>query len=335
LVVQQKFFLVPIFLTLISGCYVFDNPVDPDSDTYQGYVSPSPYAFRRRVTVSNPGAAASDYQIALVLDTLTLGAPYANMNVDGSDIRFADQTGREFPYWIESWDESGESLIWVRVALISSGTSHLYMYYGRPTAPRASNGSATFLFFDDFEDHAPGEVADSWSGGLLVADDGGHRVLDDGTGGGQAIVARHLDYGNVAVRQRWRSVSGLIDHAGLVVAYIDDTNFIYGGVATATTGAAWEITTAGGTLVQIGGDWDISPAIATGWHVQEIGLTGTAVSVRADDANLGSGTATGFLSGRSGFWSQYGQRSYRDWHLVRRYASVEPTVTLGVEEPIE
>ncbi|MFW9879004.1 MAG: DUF2341 domain-containing protein, partial [Candidatus Thorarchaeota archaeon] len=51
-------------------------------------------------------------------------------------------------YWIESWDNTGSSIIWVKIPTL--GTSTIYMYYGNPTATSLSNGTNTFIFFDDF-----------------------------------------------------------------------------------------------------------------------------------------------------------------------------------------
>jgi len=78
-----------------------------------------------------------------------MGNPYDNINPDGSDIRFtaSDETTLQ-DYWVESWDTSGTSKIWVEVT--APGTSTIYMYYGNATASSASDGDTTFEFFDDF-----------------------------------------------------------------------------------------------------------------------------------------------------------------------------------------
>jgi hypothetical protein len=87
---------------------------------------------------------ASDFQVKI---TLAAGQ-YANMNSDGSDLRFYDNGNNNCQYWIETWNTSGTSTIWVKVP--SSGTGTLIMYYGNPSASPASSGTNTFDFFDDF-----------------------------------------------------------------------------------------------------------------------------------------------------------------------------------------
>jgi hypothetical protein len=248
-------------------------------------------------------------------------------------LRFRDAGGTELSYWIESWDNAGDSLLWVRLPTIPSGDTDVYLYYGDPLLSGASDPHSTFLFFDGFDDHAPGAFVDQWTpaGVFRAADDGGTRVLDD-TGSGQEVTAGHAAMTGVAARQRIRSVSGTIDHAGLIVAYNDSTHLVYGGIATNTVAQIWEKN--GGGFVQIGSDWPI-PNVGVLWHVQELGIIGSTVSVSVDGTLLGSATTGAPNTGDTGFFSQYGsEQSYRDWHLVRRLTSSEPTVSVSSEETL-
>ena len=82
-----------------------------------------------------------------------------------------------------------------------------------PSASSLSDGAATFLFFEDFEDHTAGDIADGWlpAGTYQVVDDGGFEVLDDGAAGGQDVIADHSAYSDVAVRLRFRLADGSIN----------------------------------------------------------------------------------------------------------------------------
>ena len=62
----------------------------------------------------------------------------ANMNTSGNDLRFYDINNNVCSYWIEIWNNTGTSTIWVKVA--TSGATALYLYYGNAAAPAASNG---------------------------------------------------------------------------------------------------------------------------------------------------------------------------------------------------
>jgi len=126
------------------------------------------WSYRRAVDLS-PATSVADYQVLVTLTTTIMGNPYANVKADGSDIRFtaSDETTLQ-DYWVESWDNSGTSTIWVEVT--TPGTSTIYMYYGKATADSASDGDATFDFFDDFSDG----TLDKWkylTGASIVTDE--------------------------------------------------------------------------------------------------------------------------------------------------------------------
>ena len=106
------------------------------------------WQYRRAITLS-PATSMADYQVLVTLTTDIMGNPYAHVKSDGSDIRFTDSDGTTLlDYWIETWNNTGDSKIWVEVK--TPGTSTIYMYYGNAAASSASDGDATFMFFDDF-----------------------------------------------------------------------------------------------------------------------------------------------------------------------------------------
>ena len=104
----------------------------------------------------NSGKNLTNYQVLIVLNEKNFN--YSKANRNGSDIRFtfynsSNNNETLLPYWIEKWSINNESKIWVNVEKIpANGTSTIYMYYGNENAISLSNGTATFEFFDDFED---------------------------------------------------------------------------------------------------------------------------------------------------------------------------------------
>lgn len=82
------------------------------------------------------------------------GTPAATAGYDGicSDIRVTDSDGTTLlPYWIESGCGTTATKIWTRIPSIPSASKNIYLHWGNPTAAAASDGSATFEFFDDFQ----------------------------------------------------------------------------------------------------------------------------------------------------------------------------------------
>ena len=102
--------------------------------------------YSRYITL-NPATPEDDYQIKILLDSTNFD--YSKTKFDGSDVRFFDQDQLPLSYWVETWDVSGTSTIWVKIP--NAGTSVISMVYGDPSANSLSNGESTFILFDDFE----------------------------------------------------------------------------------------------------------------------------------------------------------------------------------------
>ncbi len=137
------------------------------------------WKYSRTVTLGTATPSAN-FQVKV---TLSAGQ-YTNMNASGDDLRFQDATGADCDYYIETWNTSGTSTIWVEVA--TSGTTSLTMYYGYSAATAASNGDATFLFFDSFTgssiNSSKWSVLNSATSSVTVS--GGEVSVNSGTSGG-------------------------------------------------------------------------------------------------------------------------------------------------------
>jgi len=112
----------------------------------------SPYRnfnYIRPIYIRGTNQDLRDYQIQIVLTRDNF--PLEKCKPDGSDIRFRDNTGKKLPYWIESWD-SNKAIVWCKIPYIPANRiTDIWIIYGNPSASSASDGSAVFEFFDDFE----------------------------------------------------------------------------------------------------------------------------------------------------------------------------------------
>ncbi|MBI4848076.1 MAG: DUF2341 domain-containing protein, partial [Nitrospirae bacterium] len=78
----------------------------------------------------------------------------SDMQTDFDDIRFTSSNGTTtLDHWRGTYTNSGTGTFWVKIPSIpvSPGTVTIYMYYGNASVSSASNGTNTFVFFDDFE----------------------------------------------------------------------------------------------------------------------------------------------------------------------------------------
>jgi len=91
----------------------------------------------------NTGNALTDYQVLINLNTGNFNYSHV-IDANGNDIRF-DCDDTECSYWIETWNTSDDSKIWVRIPnLDSNQTKMLYMFYGYISALQMSNGDDTY-----------------------------------------------------------------------------------------------------------------------------------------------------------------------------------------------
>lgn len=106
------------------------------------------WSYRRSISLDAQKAASSlsQYQVALELDPSTF--VYAHAASGGTDLRFstsASPGASSLPHWVESWDSSGKSKIWVRVPSLPAGTiTTIYMFYGMTGAANLSDVNQTF-----------------------------------------------------------------------------------------------------------------------------------------------------------------------------------------------
>jgi predicted ribosomally synthesized peptide with SipW-like signal peptide len=130
------------------------------------------WSYRRPVTISNPGSGLTAYQVKV---DVTYDS---DMKSNFDDIRFTDADGSTLLFhWRESYIASASATFWVKIPSVPSGNKTIYMYYGNASASSASDGDATFEFFDDFEDGDISDWSQYGSGTVQIANDGGNYVL--------------------------------------------------------------------------------------------------------------------------------------------------------------
>lgn len=107
--------------------------VSNTSDTWWN----SGWLARRKITLDNSALSANLTSFPVLVTLTSAQIDYAKTKNDGQDIRFVDADGTtSLSYQIEKWDESGTSLVWVKVPTVSNNnTDYIWMYYDNPLAP--------------------------------------------------------------------------------------------------------------------------------------------------------------------------------------------------------
>lgn len=103
-------------------------------------------AKKRPITIYGSSSDLTDYQVKVVVNY------DLDMQPDFDDLRFKDNDElTELPYWVENYNVGENAIVWVRVPHVYADDNHvIWMFYGSPSATSESNGNATFVFFDDF-----------------------------------------------------------------------------------------------------------------------------------------------------------------------------------------
>jgi hypothetical protein len=117
------------------------------------------WSYRKIHTIHGSQGAGANYQVRFVVhsdygdDSGEHVYCDGNCRQDFADIRFIAMDRENLNHWIESIDYStNQAVFWVRIEDDLDSDQQIYIYYGNDQASSESNGEATFLFFDDFED---------------------------------------------------------------------------------------------------------------------------------------------------------------------------------------
>ena len=132
------------------------------------------WKYRRNIDLANNGCILNDYPVQVNLTSQDFN--YSRTNGPGEDIRFISQNGTSLDYWLEEWNTSGLSKIWVNVSEIPQGSSRLRMYYGNPSAEPISNVSKTLSYYEDWTRDNTGD----WKYGA-PDNEGNHNTYWEGT----------------------------------------------------------------------------------------------------------------------------------------------------------
>ncbi|MDD5472778.1 MAG: DUF2341 domain-containing protein [Candidatus Methanoperedens sp.] len=296
------------------------------------------WSYNKNIIITNTGDALTEYQVLVNLDGNNFPS---NARPDGADTRFTDTDGNELSYWIESWDYAGRGAkIWVKVPSIAGGGSAaVRMYYGNPSAGSASRGDATFVFFDDFN-RANGSIGNGWTvvQGSVKIDTNKARLATDAVKDPWAY--RDGDNNGISIQNDFHIASGSAYRAyGTMVRaptsglwytgygwlYIQQTNTLYiydngGAVASASLILPVDTWLTGEMIIKSDDSLEVRL-----WQKESSRPSSPSITYNGPPNSAGSMhkiTAGGDYNTL---------RGYVDNFFVRKYASPEPSVSVGAE----
>lgn len=296
------------------------------------------WTFYRPIALS-PATTSANFQVKV---TLTAGQ-YTSMKADGSDLRFYDNANTNCEYWLETWNTSGSSTIWVKVP--TSGATSLLMYYGNAAATAVSNGANVFDFFDDFTGF-PGTWSETHSGtSSSVSQSGTVVTLSQGTtSAGSAYLSSAFTTGSTSFiieakhkegaynRNRFYATTSLF---GSNPAGFDNGYFNQNGGAQTTAQIFWGLASPqfqSGTTVNAGTDylsqWKITDGAGPNNYTWST-YTFPALSLVKSNTTTFNSSAVRFIT--FGVTEAANTSTIVDWARVRKSNSTytDPAATVG------
>lgn len=296
----------------------------------------------KRIVDLNPATPVDNLQVKIVLNSSNFD--YSKAKSGGADLRFYQLDGAKLSYWVEKWNTSGDSIVWVKV--VSEGTDKIVMYYGNPSAVSESDGSAVFEFFDDMESwigwtqYGSGQVSQDSSRayeGVYSA----HKTSNNDPNGAYKTLPNPL--GRDIVVRAWVNrnsnyTGGSLDRIGL----IDNNGNGYGSGAypqaapTSTNKFLIDIRTNYAALINY---FNGTAAGTDRWYEQELYiLSNGTIIAKFYDVNgnlLGSGSILDSLySTFTRFYIFGGHDYWVDLVRVRKYTYTQVIATVGGESVV-
>jgi outer membrane protein assembly factor BamB len=314
--------------------------------------------FKKPITITGSGDTLTDYQVLLTMDTTSLISA-GKMRPDCGDMRFRDPAGSQIPYWIEPGTEnSSNTRVWVKVPNIpSSGNTTIYMTYGNPTLSSASNGTATFSFFDDFKSldttkwnvTASGNAKASVSNGELVLNASGGSPSGDSV----SVILKSTWQGSYIIGTKARrlfvpdeSQTGIIWRVNETGDWYGNEHWIYQCYYNGSDSA----------YLIMSNDTGFTGAGLTSVPISSAGVTGyikrdypeknyySVVDGTQQGGSLNEVTDGGWTTVRDTNRVGINANNYYsvpkfdfryDWFFVANYSLPEPTIYVGEEQPVQ
>ena len=312
-----------IFLVFFSFIFLLQ--------AHPSYAWLSGWNYRRAITINNTANsnALTDYQVAINLTySSNFGCP------DFSCIRFTNSSDNLLSYWIESKVDGSWAYVWVKVPSIpASSTATIYLYYGNTTpVSSASNGTATFILFSDFENGN----TNGWYCTQATISTTTSNVFHGSYSATVSITgADGWCYLNQSLNLNWFKWHGAIKRTDMT------TDNGYGRICTDSACAAIQsafVTWKDGIVKK----WDNNAWVnfaqsSTNWAKFNITYNATALNKITWNATLGNSVTAIYNnnvpSGRYGFaiYGYGGTMMIDDW-FVAKYTDPEPTYSIGAEE---
>lgn len=144
---------------------------------------------------------ATPYNNSQIYINFNYNFPYYNCKSNGEDLRFISEYNEVLHYYIESWYPNGK----IVVKVPNGGDTKIYMLYGNPHAPAASDPYNAYILYDDFD--GTDIDSDKWTevlrlDGTITVSNSIVTIQDYDNDGCELITKEKIPYGYTKVKLR-------------------------------------------------------------------------------------------------------------------------------------
>ena len=295
--------------------------------------------YRKSASIKpSAGVVGYDYQVRI---NVTYDSDMQN---DFDDLRFTDENKTiDLDYWIEDYTDSAFALVWVEVIeyISENQPATIYMYYGNSEASDASDGDATFLFYEDWSTESVN--ASKWT----TNDNDGSISFDDTGADHGSIIRVQADAGANVYQLRaiptTAAPTSIIGRVLIEKTVGADQRTLWGMSNTQTNPEAFVLSINGAHSFQVrddgGGNDDqaMDVSMFDTYHNFMITRDGTNARLYDDYSLIEISSLDPDVSGSANIITLYVQDSeydvYCDWSAQRKFVADEPEVdSWGDEE---
>ena len=167
--------------------------------------SPDWTAYAKSIAITFPGytggTTLTDFPVLVRLSATRNKFDYSKCQANGADLRFSDAEGNLLSHEIDTWDTTGESLVWVKVPSFNADaviTAHYGFTGGQlPSVTASAVWSADYVGVWHLNGSTVAELKDSSSTGADVATKSTGVVLGYGNGAiGKAVDMSSASWGH-------------------------------------------------------------------------------------------------------------------------------------------
>lgn len=292
----------------------------------------SSFSYKREINLSNTAGNQTNYQVKLSINT-TLLYEAGKLNLTCKDIRFTNSSDDAIDFWIENCttnNNSTNSTFWVEVPTLTNATNTtIYMYYGNNDVSSESNGINTFPFFDDFE--GSGINTSKWEGDTGYTSVANSVMTFSRTGTGWLCVNAKTYTASTPIiyelYTKFKNLSTTYGRIGLQDG--DDWANNYLTVSAHPSDAEYFDANKAGTYTVPA--MTFNRGVYYEFKIEWTSQTAFYANGVEDGNSPISSTYTPIVDLKP-YFLLYREEYYTDWVRTRKYASPEPTVSIGSEE---